>query len=87
MIPTSHVLIKATVLVLSNGDRGTAKVLLKFVVEAEVADGVVDDVHLVHDSAGILSLPLQPFRLVSHFLAERMWLRGFLRILIFLLRE
>ena len=71
----------------SDGDDGTAKVLLKFVVEAEVADGVEDDVHLVHNSSGILSLPLQPFRRVSHFKAEIMWLRGFLRIIIFLLRE
>ena len=88
-ILTSQVLIETAVLVMvpSNGDGGTAKVLLKFVVEAEVADGVVDDVHLVHDSSGILSLPLQPFRRVSHFKAERMWLRGFLRIIIFLLRE
>ena len=60
LIPTSQVLIEAAVLVMvpSNGDGGTAKVLLKIVVEAQVADGVVDEVHLVYDSSDNLTSSL-----------------------------
>jgi hypothetical protein len=61
----------------SNVDGVTAKVFLKFVVEAKVSDGVVDEVHHVHDSSAILSLLMQHFRRVSHFIDERMWLGGF----------
>ena len=49
------------------GDGCRAKVLLKFVVDAEVSDRVVKPVHLVHHSSGVLSFPLQPFMGVSHF--------------------
>ena len=63
----------------TDGDGGAAKVLLEFVVEGEVADGVAEEVHLVHDFCGILPYPLQLFRRVSHFTAERVWMRDFLK--------
>ena len=68
---TSEVLVQAAELVLvpSYGDGCGAKVLLKLVVDAEVADGVVEPVHLAHDSSGVLSFPLQPFRWVPHLRA------------------
>ena len=55
LIPASQVLIEAAVLVMFLPmvmvDVCAAKVFLKFVVEAEVADGVIEEVHLVHDSS------------------------------------
>ena len=48
------------VIVPNNGDGGAVKVLLKLVVEPEVADGVVQDVQLIHDSS------CHP----SHFIAD-----------------
>ena len=54
-----------------------AKVFLNYVLEVEVADGDLEEVHPVLDSSGILYLPLHIFRRVSHFIAEKTWLRGF----------
>ena len=69
---------KAAVLVVVPTD-GAAKILLEFVVDSEVADGVVQEVQLVHHSSGVLPLPLQLFMRVSHLTAERAYLRDILQ--------
>ena len=74
----SQILLQAAVLVVVPTD-GAAKILLEFVVDSEVADGVVQEVQLVHHSSGVLPLPLQLFMRVSHLTAERAYLRDILQ--------